>query len=301
MKIRPKLTSTNSQFSATEWYPKNFDAFLEELDHIVSFGTQTNRLLLFRGHADYRWLLDSTIIRWIKKNVFGISELSKLKSPFQCSQYANLFLGSLLLFKFKVSTSPSKALLQLVENNPQIDPYFEWMKRIQQYPKEDLGAIEGSFLLDWTQNPNVALYFSNLRSDDKTAGAVFIADSTAMGSVLHRDKKLEEVLEQYAEKIFGNEAVGCPLLFSPRAQKHQKRATNQEAVYFAQMDLRLDLAEHWSLMMEKCQDGDLLFIKLILPPGSGEQCKKWLEEKGITKDFLFPDEKERRSDENTQI
>lgn len=246
-------------------------------------------LLLFRGQADSRWLLDSTFVRWVKKNILGISSLEKLKPDYQSSKQANHLLGELLLYKFGELTNPSRELWDLAEKNPELDPWFEWMKRIQQYPKEDLGPIRGSFLLDWTQSWKVATYFANEDRDPDTTGAVFIADTTAMGSILHRDKKVGEILQLFEEAIYNERAVGCPLIFYPRAQILQQRAKNQDAIYIAQMDLRYDLTELWVKMMESNEE-DLLFIKLALPAGTSEECNRWLKEESITRDWLFPAE-----------
>lgn len=144
--------------------------------------------------------------------------------------------------------------------------------------------------MDWTQNPDVALYFANAERDDDVPGAVFIADSTAMGLILHCDMKVDCMLDLYEDAISSNKAPGCPIIFCPREQLLQHRPKNQDAIYFAQMDLRFDLTELWTRMMNGRQDGELLFIKLRLPPGSSMECNDWLERKGITKSFLFPDE-----------
>lgn len=57
------------------------------------------------------------------------------------------------------------------------------------------------------------------------------------------------------------------------------------------MDLRVDLSEIWSLYEEKNKIGEQVFIKLVLPATvSNEECTRWLESKGITRRFLFPDE-----------
>jgi hypothetical protein len=90
-------------------------------------------------------------------------------------------------------TEPYQELADLAEERS-IDLWFEWMKRIQQYPNEDLGPMWGSFLVDWSQNEKVALYFSNENRHRHSEGAIWIADVNAMGKVLHRDKPVVEIL-----------------------------------------------------------------------------------------------------------
>jgi serine/threonine protein kinase len=47
----------------------------------------------------------------------------------------------------------------------------------------------------------------------------------------------------------------------------------------------------WSLYERENNIDENIFIKLVLPATvSNKECTKWLEEKGITKSFLFPDE-----------
>ena len=289
MQIKPKLTGTKTWLHPTEWHPESFEAFLQELEFVVAQGEKMCHLLLFRGQADYRWLLDSTFVRWIKENVLGISYLEKLNPDYQSSKQANHLLGELLLYKFGELTNPSRELRDLASKNPELDPWFEWMKRIQQYPEEDLGPILGSFLLDWTQSWKVATYFANENRQPEATGAVFIADIDAMGSVLHRDIKVEKMLALLEEAIYRERAAGCPLVFHPRDQILQQRAKNQDAVYIAQMDLRYDLTELWVKMMEGNEE-DLFFIKLALPSGTVNECSGWLNKEGITREWLFPDQ-----------
>jgi len=109
-----------------------------------------------------------------------------------------------------------------------------------------------------------------------------------MGSILHRDKRVGEILQLFEKAIYNERAAGCPLVFHPRDQILQQRAKNQDAVYIAQMDLRYDLTELWVKMMENNEE-DLFFIKLALPSGTLNECSGWLNKEGITRKWLFPD------------
>jgi hypothetical protein len=75
----------------------------------------------------------------------------------------------------------------------------------------------------------------------------------------------------------------------PPVQIACKRANNQEAIYFAQMDLRFDLEDQWRLRESELVDETIL-VKLILPAGSEVTVAKYLVDRGITDSFLFPDE-----------
>ena len=64
------------------------------------------------------------------------------------------------------------------------------------------------------------------------------------------------------------------------------RALGRTSVYVAQMDLRVDVSEVWEHLHKP---DERIFIKLILPAGTNEECFRYLTEQGITGDFLFPD------------
>lgn len=158
------------------------------------------------------------------------------------------------------------------------------MKRLQQYPEEDTSHLKGSFVLDWTQNLDVAIYFAN---ESRTgAGALWLADVTATGKTL-QVIKVSEILQKMAEAGARDESLGLPLIFHPKKQLAQKRAANQVPVYIAQMDLRVDLSEVWNNLQSQNNEG--ILVKIVLPAGTEQKCARYLNEKGLTKSFIFPD------------
>jgi hypothetical protein len=288
MKASPSVKSTEYGNYAYEWIPCCFDSFLKELYHIKEVGSSAEHLLIYRGHKDRRWLLDSTFIRHVKENILGVSAISKVRSDYRKSLEFHRMLGSLFLYKFGTLTEPSQELFDLAEEHS-IDPWFEWMKRIQQYPNEDLGPMWGSFLIDWTQNEKVAMYFANERRNGILDGAIWIADVNAMGKVLHRDIPVVEILRLFQDAFKNDKQFGCPLVFYPQKQIANQRANNQNAIYVAQMDLRLDLAEIWSHMEKDAGGNEKIFIKLVLPRGTTNKCKEWLLNNNIDDSFIYPD------------
>jgi hypothetical protein len=162
------------------------------------------------------------------------------------------------------------------------------MKRIQQHPEEMHDGpfrIKGTNLLDWTKSSNVALYFAN--EDRNAEGAVFICDATATGKTL-QIIPVGEILEKMNASGNAGNSLGAPLMFQPRHQILNQRAKNQQAVYFAQMDLRCDLETIWRLQEEELKD-ETIIIKLVLPAGTESETSEVLLKKGISKDFIFPD------------
>ena len=281
----PKLNRTEIGNVPWEWIPKTFDDFLEECANVISHCKDLGHLVLFRGQRDRKWLLDSTFVRSCKQKVFGMDPWQRLIfDDFRLSEQHQQILLNLFFFKFDFVARPSQELERLEETHG-IDPWFEFMKRIQQYPEEDTSYLSGSFIIDWTQNIDVGIYFANSSREGK--GALWIADVTATGKTL-QVIKVQEILHKMAEAGSRNESLGTPLIFHPKKQLAQKRATNQEPVYIAQMDLRADLSEVWD-NRETEHRSKSIFLKIVLPGGTEHDCARYLAQKGMTDSFIFPD------------
>lgn len=280
----PVLPDTIVDIHTKEWIPKSFDSVLCELEHIISACKQANSLALFRGHRDRKWLLDSTFARSFKTTYFGVPAEQKLPEHVVNSAELHNALLNLFLLKFGVLGGPT-AKLEAAAIKHDLDAWFELMKRIQQYPKEDYFHFKGTNFLDWTRSPDVALYFAN--EDRSGEGAIYICDATATG----RSQQVVTVLE-ILDKIRAvrglEQSLGAPLLFCPPRQIKNPRARNQQAVYFAQMDLRYDLETIWRLREAEVSDETIL-IKLVLPAGSEVDTANYLFEKKIVKEFIYPD------------
>lgn len=288
MRVSPSITSTKYGNDSYEWIPCCFDSFLKELYHIKRVCSSINHLAIYRGHRNSRWLLDSTFIRHVKENILGVSAISKVRPDYRNSLEFHRMLGCLFLYKFGTRTQPSQELIDLAEKKL-IDPWFEWMKRIQQYPKEDLGPMWGSFLIDWSQDEKIALFFANENRDDQFDGAIWIADVNAMGKVLHREKPVVKILSIFQDALHNDKQFGCPLVFYPEKQIAYQKARNQNAIYVAQMDLRFDLSEIWMRNEYELEEDERIFIKLILPRGTFNKCNEWLLENNIDRSFIYPD------------
>jgi hypothetical protein len=283
--LSPKLTSTKVGNSPWEWIPSTFDDFLGELEFVAAHCKELEHLVLYRGHRDRKWLLDSTFARSCKKNVFGIEPWEKIRfDDFRMSPNYQQIVLNLFFFKFDFVARPSDQLFELQEKHG-IDPWFEFMKRLQQYPEEDPTHLKGTSIIDWTQNSDVAIYFANESRDGE--GALWICDATATGKTL-QVIKVAEILKKMEQSGRKDASLGIPLIFHPKKQLTQKRAANQQPVYVAQMDLRVDLSEVWDNLQEHKRP-DAIFVKLVLPAGTYDDCFQYLIRKGITKEFLFPE------------
>ena len=292
-KISPICSDTIADVDTHEWIPRNFEDFLKELDHITN--SCKGNCPLFRGHADSRWLLESSFVRVCKKLLLDIEPHIRPSKEIRKSVEYHQALFGLLLLKYDVLVRPSIELRNLETNG--IDAMFEMMKRFQQYPEEDMGTLKGTFFLDWSQKKDVGIFFANFDSNDhyiknrKTDGALFICDKTATKKCLMRQDdapiKVEEIIDKMIEAQGKGEAPGCPLLFYPPKQILCHRANNQDAIYWAQMDLRYDLEDIWKLQEKDNDDEQYKFIKMILPYESQKECAEYLIAKEITHSYLF--------------
>lgn len=293
-KISPVCPNTLVGRDPHEWNPKDFDDFLRELESIIS--SCPGNSPLFRGHACDEWLLDSTFVRNCKKILFDLEPHIRLNEEIQKSVEYHQVLFSLLLLKFDLLARPSDELQDL-ENQEGIDALFEFIKRCQQYPDEDKCNLKGTFFLDWSQKKNVGLFFANYDANDNESknrngeGALFVCDQTATGKTFMRrngePRRVHEIIGLMLKANNQNKSFGCPLLFYPPKQIRNLRANRQDAIYWAQMDLRYNLEEIWR-RQEK--DNEYIFIKLVLPDGTQRECEDYLKKQSppITHRYLFP-------------
>lgn len=281
----PIHPSTRISPKTGEWLPVSFDAYLTEIDHLQKVAAEANALLLFRGHAHRDWRLDSTFVRSVKTRLLDMDPTEGFAPRLWHSGDLNATLSNLLLLKFGSLVGPSAELLSVAAHEEDVDPWFELMKRYQQYPDEDELPLKGTNLVDWSRSCDVALYFAN--QDRQGAGAIFVCDATATGKTL-QTVPVAEILAKVRMQVMQGLPNGNPLLFSPKGQIAYQRAKNQQAVYFAQMDLRLDLMEHWRLQ-EKANPGETIAVKLVLPPGSEQDCNTYLGSRGVNSALIYPD------------
>lgn len=262
--------------------PDNFVTFMDEVDNIIQ---NNGSIYLYRGHQSAKWILDSTFVRYFKKEILRIPESANVNDYVKKSVEYNNVISWFYLFKFGILSRPNAELEELSESDG-IDSWFELMKRMQQFPEEDHPEIKGTNIIDWTKSSDVALFFANNgRNGD---GALWICDSSITGNTL-QIIPIGQILDNMKDTLKEGKPWGSPLLFHPGRQIKNKRANNQQAVYFAQMDLRYSLNELWYMIEKERENDELIFIKLILPAGSENDFNDYLSEKCITSCFIYPD------------
>lgn len=269
------------------WIPSSFPDFLQELAHLATLCTGMCPLPLYRGHADRHWLLESTLARSCKKFILGLDPSDRIGQRVQESMAYHRVVLNILLLKYGVIMRPPN------EDAAGHDTWHELMRDLQQYPKRDHHHFQGTFYLDWTRSPDVAIFFANL--DRRTDGALWVCDAGATGKTLQL-MQVGEILDRMNEHCnkLEPDAPGCPLFFRPEPQTPNERALRQQAEYVAQMDLRYDLASAWRSQEAAGNSRGQIYVKLILPNGTQQECSSYLMWKGMTESWLFPREDDLR-------
>ena len=283
-KPTPILSTTRVHSRTKEWQPATFEDFVTEIEGLKASAATEKSLLLFRGHRRREWRLDSTFNRSIKQKLFGMNAEDAFSERMRSSGDLNLALSGLLLFKYGTMFEPSAELKQ-VESDHGVDAWFELMKRHQQYQKEDSTVLQGTNFLDWSQSSEVALFFAN--EDRVDTGAVFVCDATATGKTL-QILPVVDILTKVRTQLLQGQSNGMPLLFSPSKQILNQRAKNQQAVYFAQMEMRVDMLEIWRLA-ESNTPAKTICIKFVLPKDTELEVQRHLADRQINRDFIYPD------------
>ncbi len=168
MKISiPKLKSTIISSDAREWIPSSLDNLLKEIDNISTIGNRNDSLILYRGQTNNNWPLDSTFVRNSITALFGIKNYFDLPPSIRYRVSFHRSIASLFLMKFDKIVKPSEEAFTK-ESSHGIDPYFELLKHVQQYPEKYLEVpfIRGTNLIDWTNVLDIALYFATFEGQE---------------------------------------------------------------------------------------------------------------------------------------
>lgn len=289
--IKPSLKSTHHNDDFHIWMPNTVENLLTEVDHIISSCEGADPAPFFRGQDDCKWPLDSTFVRSAIERLWGLSDYQELKTTIRQSVSFHRLITSLVLRQFGTLWEPSKELFEL-ERTKGIDPWYEYVKNIQQYSKKH-PEQGGTFFLDWTLKKEIGLYFSiyvgkgDQRRIPPGHGALWICDAAATGNTLTA-KKLGEILNIMREReLVECEVAQTPLVVHPPKQLLQPRAVSQRAVYVFQMDFRYDVADVW-VTVER-QRKKRIFVKLIILEDIKDALAQYLEKKGFSEDNLYPD------------
>jgi hypothetical protein len=284
-KLSPVVKSTETSPDLREWLPTTFENVLREVDYLLEMCAGSEQVPLLRGHVQYDWLLDCKLVRTMLPVLYG----SDPPYPRRIAFHTNV--TDVLLEKFERRCRPS-AEATAKEITDGIDPLYELMKYYQQYDEKDL-APHGTFLMDWTLDRDIALYFSTYEGKGSARrvrtlpGALWIFYPMATGNVLMR-KKLSEIVDMMKNADFRLKAQRTlSLIFHPPRQTAMRRAMAQKPVYVAQMDFRYDLADIWTGTENERRC--CVFRKIILSESVVPDAVKHLEKVSIDESRVYPD------------
>jgi hypothetical protein len=295
-RIFPKIKTTETSPDLREWLPTNFDNVMREIEHVSKHCEGDDPLALFRGHADYQWRLDCTLVRTMLAHKPALTPSYPRPLSFH-TKITDIILAKL----GKLTEAPNtklKGFWRLSDEALEkelthgIDPWFELMKKLQQYAEKD-SEPKGTFLIDWTIDPDIAIYFATYvgrrasRVLRDSHGAVWIWDPHPTGKVL-MTKKLGEILTMMRADAF-RVAAGhsTPLILHPSKQTRMLRAMGQKPVYVSQMDYRYDLADVWCGMEERSSSA--MFKKIILTSAVLQESVLYLQRHNIDEQHVYPE------------
>lgn len=291
--LKPLKDTTNVSEDKSEWRPKTFSDFLNELHHIVA---NTPDVCFFRGQRCSDRLLDSTFARKMKMQR-GYSVTERYPDNLRASTAFQYELaGDLLNYLDKVPVLAPflhNQLPGILIGSQTIDLLYQYHVHLQQEPNDSnliAYASLGTNFLDFTYDQNVGIFFANQKRLEADAGALFIIRQRALGKVFHKgDTPFQDLLIRLRSEVARpcqEGYKGLPRLPWPIAQVRPEKVKRQNALYVAQMDFRFDLELSWKQLQQQTQKR--VFIKLILPPGTCEEVQQFLLAEGVTENFLFP-------------
>ncbi len=174
-----------------------------------------------------------------------------------------------------------------------IDPYFELLKHVQQYPEtyQESPFIKGTNLIDWTGTLDIALYFATYKGKDSNKristgdGSIWVYDASSTGNILQTGK-MKTTLDSMTSAEFLSGGRTFPLMFHPQKQTNQLRSSNQQPAYIAQMDFRYDLADVWA-NYDKERD-EKTFFKIHILEAIKYELADHLESRGVSEEHVYP-------------
>lgn len=270
---RSKLQELNdSNFVEVEISVEDFPRFCFDLD--LTFGRRDSDPILFRGHADESWKLESTLER-----EYGFLEVDDyIERATACIHEIRTVLGTRVF----TDAVPSYGQLEEINRNlgsertnPKL-PCIEFFMYLRHHGFP-------SPLLDWTRSPYVALFFAMLPRPHRDV----MRQARPTVIVLVRDSE--------GDLIEGKPLVQC---VGPYVTTHPRHYSQQTQFTYALQRMRSKdnlgvsrwLFHDHSSAIKQCQEFKML--KVVFPAGLGERREaiRMLQSMNITSYTLFGSE-----------
>jgi hypothetical protein len=292
MSLSSKLFKLASNKKAEIWEPNSLDDLLQTIHEISDISSSDDSLVLYRGQTNIAWPIDSTFLRNSILKIFGIEDYNDLPASVRKRVTFHRSIASLLLMKFDQIIKPSKEAYEK-EQTHDIDPLFELLKHLQQYPEnyEEVPFIKGTNLIDWTYNHKIALYFSTISGVGANKavsigdGVLYIFIASETGEI-HQNIKTQQLFNNMVSHEYLDGKLGLPLMLHPQKQTNQIRSTNQRPVYIAQMNFSFPVEEIWQ-QYEK-EMNKKLFLKIKINEQLKLEINGYLQSNEITEDYVYP-------------
>ncbi|MCD6381436.1 MAG: FRG domain-containing protein [Candidatus Aenigmarchaeota archaeon] len=244
--------------------------------------------VLFRGQENSKWTVDSKIVRSSIEEFYNIDYI-QLDPSIRTSVLFHKNMIQVMQHK-RNTYHISEKLHILAQENQGIDPEFEVLKLLQQYPDSESThqKIIGTNLIDWSYDPWIALYFAtnNTKNFENNDAVLYIYNSQNTPNVL-QSKKLENVYSLMNDLDYQNCTKGMlPIIFHPQKLISDQRAHNQKAIYVAQMDFRYDLVDVWKRYEE--ETGQHIITKILIPENVRHVCRNHLLKLGYNQSYIYP-------------
>ena len=250
--------SHNRQF-ANIFEPQSF----EELQKLLNLRKDS---CLFRGQTPHHRELNSTLARELKGQSSKlprayIPELPLARWPFtEMHRYHWIILKTFI---------PDEDVLKPLNGHG--DPLFEIIRYVQMNPSQEKirNAIPNhpTPTLEFSVGSDIALYFSSYKEDED--GGIYCLKKDSISTVFSFNEALDIMIKNQDP---------FPCILDPLAKLNDledPKPKRQEAAYVFQRDLRYPINHYASI--------EKIVIKKKLQPF----IKKYLESKGITKEFIY--------------
>lgn len=233
--------------------------------------------MIFRGHEDATWEVKSTFQRQsdtleIERNEWFGNALHQAFLD---------YVGPRGLIR------PNPELLAEALSNPDIDPWFELLKEMQQHPEKynHDSRFRGTNLLDWTRDLDVALAIAS--EHPEIEGMIYAVDAMMPRGLPLSDISVQSAFERMQASIDEGTLPGLPIIFHPRQQTAYERVRRQSPIYIAQIDLRYSLDHVWREYEQTNGLDEPIFRRVAVSTSVKREARMDLSNRGKTIDWLL--------------